>query len=183
MRQSAQNNSSHAVSGHPLVASVPRLTIFEEAVARLLDRYLVRGSAIGSSLHLAFNADAEGVGRFLVSKVFALSSSLIVGVVHHPRGLGFTRRSGPRALANRGHGYTGDRLAKLNTDGVEHPLAISGLRRSITIAQWPGDRSRMCPFICVSSWPDSEPRYAPGALLRANHRREVAGGPSRLICP
>ena len=69
---------------HPLVALVPPLAIFEEVLAGAFDRYLVRGGAIGSSLHLTFNVDAEGVSGFLVSKVLALSGASIVGISPPP---------------------------------------------------------------------------------------------------
>src|ERR1700738_1842666 len=85
---------------HALIALVPPLAIFEETLASNLDRDLVCGGAIGPSLHLAFNADAEGVGGFLIWEMLALSSAVIVGVVDDPRGLGFTRRSTPSALAD-----------------------------------------------------------------------------------
>src|ERR1019366_9102642 len=86
---------------HALITLVPPLAIFEETLASNFDRNLVRGGAIGPSLHLAFNADAECVGSFLVWEMLALSSVVIVGIVYDPRGLGFPRRSRPRALSNR----------------------------------------------------------------------------------
>ena len=75
---------------HALITLFPSLAIFEETLASNFDRNLVRGGAIGPSLHLAFNADAERVGNFFVWEMLALSSVVIVGIVYDPRGLGFT---------------------------------------------------------------------------------------------
>jgi hypothetical protein len=125
---------------HALITLVPPLAIFEKTLASNFDRNLVRG---GPSLHPAFNANAECVGSFLVWEMLALSSVVIVGIVYDPRGLGFTRRSRPRALSNRGHSYTDDRLTELKTERVEQQLPMAGLCTSITIAQLLADRSRM----------------------------------------
>jgi hypothetical protein len=85
---------------HALITLVPPLAIFKETLASIFDGYLIRSGAIGPSLHLAFNADAEGVGGFLVWEMLALSSAVVVGIVYDPRGLRFTGRSSPGALAD-----------------------------------------------------------------------------------
>jgi hypothetical protein len=43
--------------------------------------------------------------------------------------------------------------------------------------------SRMCPFICVFSWPESEQQYEPAARFRANHHRDVDGALGHPTCP
>ena len=65
------------------------------------------------------------------------------------------------------------------------PFALAGLgiahfeNNAPVARRWLAD----VPFICVSSWPDSEQQYEPGALFRANHHRDVDGALGHPTCP
>ena len=67
------------------------------------------------------------------------------------------------------------------------PFALAGLgnvhleNNAPVAKRWLTDAD--VPFIYVSSWPDSEQRYEPGAHFRANHHRGVDGALDHPTCP
>ena len=69
------------------------------------------------------------------------------------------------------------------------PLILSFALAGLGIAHFENNApvarrgARMRPFICLSSEPDSEQQYGPGARFRANHQRDVDGALGHPTCP
>src|SRR5262249_51063201 len=85
---------------HPLIATQAAFAMFNETLTRCLNCDLACIRPIDARGKLAFDADAESIGSFLVGEVLALTLASAVVVIDKPSCFGFASGACPRALAN-----------------------------------------------------------------------------------
>src|SRR5262245_106653 len=88
------------LSRHSLIATQAAFAMFNETFTRCVDCDLACIRPIDARGKLAFDADAESIGSFLIGEVLALAIATAVVIIDKPSCFGFASVACPRAFAD-----------------------------------------------------------------------------------